>query len=164
MAMIALSFALLGPPHMSYAATNVFSVFNTDFAVLSPGQPILMLEKLPVGKYVINAKVNLDNDDTVAFYTLLCMLKAESSGIPVDPVNDVDVNHFRLAPSGYESIDNMVIPLQLVHEFSRREGNTITLSCQLESSGNPFPHISVGLARITAIQIDGDIIENSVWP
>jgi hypothetical protein len=149
---------------MSSAATDVYSIFNTDWATLSPGKPILMLDKLPAGRYVINTKVNLDNDDTVAFYTLLCMLKAESGGILVDPVHDVDVNHFRLAPSGYKSVDSMVIPLQLVHEFICREANTITLSCEPESSGNPFPNISVGRARITAIKIDGVIQQNDVWP
>lgn len=102
---------------------------------------------VPDGKWSIVAKLNLDNDNTTTYQTVKTRLIAGA---------DFDTNHVRLAPSGVQSVDNMVLAHTVVHTFpgeSNQATNTIDLVVDLDPAG-PNAFVSAGRLKITAVRVD----------
>lgn len=140
-AVAALSVALLAQPQLGQAKTDVFATFRDDATAIGVIASLLV----PPGRYVINAKASLNNDNP-AKQIVTCTLDAGA---------DFDENTVRLQPNGGSNADRAVIAHQLVHEFSEPFGKTIFLSCLGENIGAGL--VKVRFAKITAIRIDGSL-------
>jgi hypothetical protein len=135
--------AFFWPIQPSYAASDAFATFK-DAGSIGSGSPIITLS-VPIGRYAIFSKINLDQDTANKVVTVNCTLKAGA---------DFDRDVIRLAGSGAGNLDNGAIPLQIVHVFPRGSlSTTIVLSCTFTAAQSGL--MSFRFAKITAIRIDG---------
>ena len=129
--------------HPSDAANDVFSTLRDSGSIVS-GEPVVTL-RVPGGLYAIFGKINIDQDDTTEWVTVVCRLRAALD-------NDRDV--IRLQRSGPFAVDNATIRLQLVSVLFVDDTNAIELSCTFESSESSL--LSFRSAKISAIRLDGN--------
>jgi hypothetical protein len=141
---IAAAMILTGSVRPSHAATDVFAAFK-DSGSITSGKPIVTL-RVPGGLYAIFGKLNIDQDDTVKWVTVVCALQAGT---------DVDQEVSRLQHSGGASlaVDSAAVRLQLVHVLPSDERTNIELSCKFNASESSL--VSFRFAKITAIRLDG---------
>src|SRR5262245_48518601 len=142
---IAAAMILTGSVQPSHAATDVFAAFKNSGSIAS-GKPIVTL-RVPGGLYAIFGKINIDQDDTAKWVTVVCTLQAGT---------DLDQDVSRLQPSGGASlaVDNAAVRLQLVHVLPSDERTNIELSCKFNASESSL--VSFRFAKITAIRLDGE--------
>jgi hypothetical protein len=140
--LLATALAIAGSVLPSYAVTDVFSTFR-DNGNIATGSPIVTLN-VPGGRYVIFAKIGLDQDDSTSLVTVTCNLTA---GV------DFDQDHIRLAASSSARLDNAAIPFQVVHSFRAGSNNNIILSCNFSTAQSS--NLALRFAKITAIRVDG---------
>lgn len=122
---------------------NAYSVWKDQMVKVGSGASLATL-MVPDGNWVIFAKLNLDNDDTVNVHTVTAKLQA---------LPDFDVNVVRLAPSGMGHLDNAVLAFNVLHHFpgnSSEPKNAINLTCILDQAG---ANVSAGRLKITAINV-----------
>jgi len=137
----ALVVALCAQPRLGQAATDVFATFRNNATAIGAVVSLFV----PPGRYVINAKAFLNNDNPTK-QLVTCTLSAGA---------DFDENTVRLSPDGGSNADRAVVASQVVHEFSEQFGNQISLFCFGEVVG--AEGVKVKFAKITAIRIDGSL-------
>src|SRR5262245_62055599 len=120
-AAISAAMILTGSVQPSHAAIDVFAAFKNSGSIVSD-KPIVTL-RVPGGLYAIFGKINIDQDDTVKWVTVVCTLQAGG---------DVDRDVSRLQPSGGTSVDNAAIRLQLVNALP--SDALTTLPCPANST------------------------------
>lgn len=145
-AAISAAMILTGSVQPSHAAIDVFAAFKNSGSIVSD-KPIVTL-RVPGGLYAIFGKINIDQDDTVKWVTVVCTLQAGG---------DVDRDVSRLQPSGGTSVDNAAIRLQLVNALPSDALTNIDLSCKFDASESSL--LSFRFAKITAIRLDGQSCE-----
>jgi hypothetical protein len=145
---IAAAMILTGSVQPSHAAIDAFAAFKDSGSIVSE-KPIVTL-RVPGGLYAIFGKINIDQDDTAKWVTVVCTLQAG---------DDVDRDVSRLQHSGGAalSVDNAAIRLQLVHVLPSDALTNIELSCKFDASESSL--LSFRFAKITAIRLDGQRCE-----
>jgi hypothetical protein len=126
-----------------HAANDIYATFKDSGSIVS-GEPIVTL-RVPGGLYAIFGKINIDQDDTTEWVTVVCTLRAAL---------DIDRDVSRLQRSGAAEIDNATIRLQLVTVLDFDDTNAIELSCKFETAESSL--LSFRFAKITAIRLDGN--------
>ena len=124
-------------------ALQAYTTSRNPAQKISTGSPVLKL-LVPDGPWVIFAKINLDNDDTVSVARVTARLEAKGQH---------DVGMVRLAPSGASKLDNAMVALNIVAEWNGNSSgptNVIELFCDVQGSTN----VSFRAARITAMRVD----------
>ena len=136
--------------------TKVFSVFKDkttppNGGAISGTLDVKATLKVPDGKYLVVAKMNVDND-TSSTQTVDCRLVAGAA---------FDRNIVRLAPSGTTNVDNGALAFTLVHTFpgtSEVRHNEIHIGIMSPQQGSS-PNVAAGRLKITAMSVDSILNE-----